>query len=1058
MSYPQQRPALQLMRATGSLLCARCHNSIPPQSLVIYDTEYQHLTCLDPITLFTCAPNSNYNLITGWTYLSGDEQRRVQKDLDTLMAKAHAMIKAHKEQQMLQQQQLQQQQQQYQQQQQQYQYLMQQQPQPQQMQPQQMPNQQQQQQQQQQHYQQQMQQHNMQGGAGGGGGGGGGSGASQGKKKATDKQQPHSSSSSQLDKAKKSSGGRSGGGSSKSSSSSSKKADKKKGGGGGDKGDGRASKSKGKKRAKDSDSDSSDDSSDSSESSDDSSSESSSDSESDTGGRKRIKRDPQAPKRAQTGYMFFCLQTGSLISLADGTSVAIEKVRPGSRVLARQAAKTSQSRDGLTALTVTAVMDRGVRPCEELLFSDGRTLTCTVDHRILTSEGSWVEAGDLIPHEAEVAVGMEYPHVDRDDDGSGWTLDLTSSLGYALTMDPARVEQALAFARLLGYVHTQSGIVGTEGSSLMLGPHALDVDAALADVELLTGARPALTVRPDGVRCLALSQPLHQAFLAVGVAVGERSTTVSSLSAFLLAPLCPTSVVREFLGGLFGGDGQTLHIASSHLQTSEAVLAGLSFDTARRGDVAATQMRRLHEQLLPLMTRVGVDVSRDGAVTTSFVQARDVVVAEDELQASRSYDLKLAFASSLVTAFARCVGFRYASHKQLPLTAALAYYRANETTLRQQQQIASLTRFSINSAKEAVEQQQRKEQPLPATRLSQPLLQQLDAMDSRRFFSSATADSRVLPLFRVQLISRRPVGQQRVYDLTVPSPQGDDSSSFVANGVVVHNCFERRPSIVAAHPTAKPAEILELLGQSWKATGDEEKARYNVQRDADKVRYERQLKEYKETGKYYDDQGKIVIRTPKADSRKANATANASTASASSAASAKKSTTTTRASSDSDDSDDSSDDDSKAKKSKKKSSTSSSKSKGSSSSSSSTSSKKHSGGGVGSGKGKGKGESSDDDSKGRKKAKKAGGGGSKDGARLNGKKSGGGSKSKNSRRKRGGSDSDSDDDSDEEGGRKKGKSSKKGSSTSNGVVKKEKAASKGRKKRKADSDDGDDSD
>ena len=55
--------------------------------------------------------------------------------------------------------------------------------------------------------------------------------------------------------------------------------------------------------------------------------------------------------------------------------------------------------------------------------------------------------------------------------------------------------------------------------------------------------------------------------------------------------------------------------------------------------------------------------------------------------------------------------------------------------------------------------------------------------------SGVHRDARVLPLFRVRLVGRRDVGEQRVYDLSVPSPEGDDSRSFVANGVLVHNCF-----------------------------------------------------------------------------------------------------------------------------------------------------------------------------------------------------------------------------------------------------------------------------
>ena len=50
------------------------------------------------------------------------------------------------------------------------------------------------------------------------------------------------------------------------------------------------------------------------------------------------------------------------------------------------------------------------------------------------------------------------------------------------------------------------------------------------------------------------------------------------------------------------------------------------------------------------------------------------------------------------------------------------------------------------------------------------------------------ADARVLPLSRVRLVGRRCVGRRRVFDLSVPSPLGDACRSFLAEGVVVHNC------------------------------------------------------------------------------------------------------------------------------------------------------------------------------------------------------------------------------------------------------------------------------
>ena len=99
-----------------------------------------------------------------------------------------------------------------------------------------------------------------------------------------------------------------------------------------------------------------------------------------------------------------CVEEGTLVALVDGTSVPIEEVQEGMEVLSYHAAVLPGEKAGLSARQVDGVLDRGHRQCVELLFSDGRTLVCTPDHRIRTADGGWVAAGDLEVDTAEVAV------------------------------------------------------------------------------------------------------------------------------------------------------------------------------------------------------------------------------------------------------------------------------------------------------------------------------------------------------------------------------------------------------------------------------------------------------------------------------------------------------------------------------------------------------------------------------------------------------------------------------------------------------------------------------
>ena len=56
-----------------------------------------------------------------------------------------------------------------------------------------------------------------------------------------------------------------------------------------------------------------------------------------------------------------------------------------------------------------------MKDCIRLVFSDGRTLVCTPDHQIKTTDG-WVPAGQLVPNKSRVVLGLEAPLYDPSED------------------------------------------------------------------------------------------------------------------------------------------------------------------------------------------------------------------------------------------------------------------------------------------------------------------------------------------------------------------------------------------------------------------------------------------------------------------------------------------------------------------------------------------------------------------------------------------------------------------------------------------------------------------
>jgi DNA-directed RNA polymerase II subunit RPB2 len=56
---------------------------------------------------------------------------------------------------------------------------------------------------------------------------------------------------------------------------------------------------------------------------------------------------------------------------------------------------------------------KGKRRVYQLTLADGRTIKSTAEHRVLTSEGEWVEARNLIAGETSLSMGLELPEDKR---------------------------------------------------------------------------------------------------------------------------------------------------------------------------------------------------------------------------------------------------------------------------------------------------------------------------------------------------------------------------------------------------------------------------------------------------------------------------------------------------------------------------------------------------------------------------------------------------------------------------------------------------------------------
>jgi aconitase A len=532
-----------------------------------------------------------------------------------------------------------------------------------------------------------------------------------------------------------------------------------------------------------------------------------------------------------------CICEGTPVLLADGTSQRIEQLprAGGTRVF-------GPTHDGRLAIAAQSeMMVQGERDCVALVLQDGRTLTCTPDHRILRADGRWVRADELRVGHDRILMGLEAPLDEPNDDESGYELK-AGELTFSFASSRER-QRALAFARVLGHV-LSDGSIGREGQGRMILGHALDREAALSDLELLTGKRPRASRYDERKWSIVVPRELTRAITALaGVRVGRRIDQPAALPQFVQEERCPVALVREFLGGLFGADGHApvLHRLSSN-EDGASLSAPVYSQSAKPEHIDS--LERMMQTLIRLLVRCGVK-ARGSRIyrypvrrsASSYPAARDGIARTE---------VRLQLPEGL--SFIERVGFRYCVDKSLRASAAAAYWRTIDSINRQRLWMADRlealhlehcefsfphTRRLAAAELEALQtpvfphyslledhdrftrlpsataahfkplHRESRGFPSPVAFFREigarewfaPLESRDAASRPRRYCLDQDATS--LPAFTLKIIDRREAGRRAVFDIAV-----DDLHAFVAGTVCVHNCIGNsgplKPEISAA--------------------------------------------------------------------------------------------------------------------------------------------------------------------------------------------------------------------------------------------------------------------
>ena len=367
-----------------------------------------------------------------------------------------------------------------------------------------------------------------------------------------------------------------------------------------------------------------------------------------------------------------CLAAGTPVLLANGTARRIESMprSGGARMFGPDA-------EGRLAMAVQSeMMVQGERECVSLVLQDGRRLLCTPDHKILCADGRWVPAGELISGRDRVVMGLEAPLDEPGTDESGYELP-AGELKFSFANEHERA-RTLAFARLVGHL-ISDGSISVGGQGRMNVGQALDREAVLDDIELLTGKRPVANRYDVRKWSIVLPMGLTAAVASLaGVRLGQRIHQPPALPHFVLQPDCPVAVVREFLGGLFGADGHAPLLKRQGTSERGAIVQPPAYSQTAKPE-HVERLKEVMQQIIGLLVRCGVKAR--GAQVYTYRTRRSSSSYPAGRDGAPRFEVRLALPEGL--SFVERVGFRYCVDKSLRASAAAVYWRTIDTINRQ---------------------------------------------------------------------------------------------------------------------------------------------------------------------------------------------------------------------------------------------------------------------------------------------------------------------------------------------------------------------------------------
>ena len=544
------------------------------------------------------------------------------------------------------------------------------------------------------------------------------------------------------------------------------------------------------------------------------------------GPRQVLTRQPPEGRARDGGLRFGemerdCAEGNMLLTLSNGLSMKIKNMENNKiDVLG-----FDENKNGLVKSKQIDFMNKGTRPCVELTMEDGRKTICTEDHPLLTENNEWIKAKDLNINEDRLKVGITCPELDIEKEikeCNNWSLDIGD---FTLKTDNKdNYLKTLAFARIIGLLITDGHIHKDNRGCVYLG-HKLDVEQFLGDLNMFYNDVNYST----NDHCYTVNIPyefMTNIIKLQGLVIGKKVEQDATLPEFIFE--CPKPILREFLGAMFGGDGHTCFLGLH--RGKRDILSSVGFSHSRTKN-KVDSLNTVMEHIKTLLSKFDIN-------DVTIQKPKEISNSKNKTQAfenqslvnnNKVYEIVLHIGLDNLIKFSKTISFRYCCHKSQRLEAGVSYKRLKTEVIRQHNTIVNrvdeITNYKYSkenniqiNVNEAIIQAVKElkdneallhDYAIPTTSdirdhlirgtkfgsfrsgsfpIAEEFMKNIGALDwflnEDNTAYGVQKEKDCLPTMNMKVIGIKPIGDKPVYDISV-----DKTHSFLAEGVVAHNCM-----------------------------------------------------------------------------------------------------------------------------------------------------------------------------------------------------------------------------------------------------------------------------